>query len=544
MKRFFAILSALVLGCAFAVSLAACGESSGGSGSTTPDTSTTPGGTTPGGTTPGGTTGAATPSQVVSAIQSFAEEDEQNYDFTLNLAGNVSVGPVHSPNANATYECNYRYNAATGDLAFKRVTSGVLLYDSIEYIYSSGSSRVTVKMNGDNEVKKTVVDYKDDELKLINRPFTALLNSLPSNGIADITGSNGRYTSHLNLSSDNSVLNTICNILGKLDTSINLKGVTFTNPVSGIVFDFAMAGGVVSEFTLKAGISVPVSAASVNLDLTYSQRMNSAPVRIPNIDGLMTSNSEIAAELGVINAALEGVGDSEAYSLDFEAVNEMDPAWNVIATKDSYKGRLYRNADGFNHSYEYHSHHEEDGRETYKYTIGNTTRDGKTYLRSRKGSDTVTELENVTADTQFDLLTRHFIHTASDVDCLKKVTKDETTTYTIYLKDSIVAQMSEEIVAFLNTNEADGVVDIENYFNENDYTIKDATLTVVMEGDAVVSMELDTEIKYNPTAGEYTENNVSLKNQLVLKVNDRLDKAQKYEVPKKPDGFGGLDYIL
>ena len=494
-----------------------------------------------------------TAGDVVAAIAKQEAAAKQNYDFVLNLSGNVSVGAVVSPNANATYSCNYRYDKETEQLTFKRVTSGILLYDSTEYIYTLGDSRITVKMNDKDTVKKVITDYEDSELRLLNLPFQKLVGSLSEKEITDIKQDGSGYTAKLRLASNNAVLNTICGLVGKMDTSINLKGVTFTNPVSGLDFKFYLANGAVSGYTVKASVSVPVSPTSITLNLSYEMKLSDAAISIPSIGGLVTDKTEIVQELSAINSALTAVKSDAAYSLDLEAINEMDPGWKVTATKDTYEARLYKHTDEteythFNHSYEYHSHHETDNKETYKYTYGNVTEDEfGTYLVSRKGSNRYDNAEGVTADTQFEFMTGLFSLTAQQTDCIRKKTEGNTDTYTIYLSDSAVVAQMKRIVGILNSNPADGVLTVENYFNETDHTIKDAELIVVMTAGRIVSMELDTEIKYNPTEGEYTENNVTLNNKLILKVNDRLEKAQKYTAPKKAKstfGIGGLDYIL
>ena len=406
-------------------------------------------------------------------------------------------------------------------------------------------------MNEKNEVKKVTVGYEDSELSMINLPFTTLIGSLSAGEIKDIEKvSADNYSANLQLSSENADLNALCTVLGKMDTSIDLKGIAVTNPVNGIGFTFTMKDGKITDYTLTAAVSVPVKGVSVSFDLTYEQHANKTPVTIPSLAGIVTDSSEISRELAAIATALTGVEDDSAYSLDLEAVNEFDPGWTVLGTEDSYKARLYKNttSDGtvdFNHSYEYQSHHETQGRETYSFTIGNTTEDGGTYLRSRKGSDTTEKIENVTAETQFDLLTGLLLRTASEFDCLKKTVSGTKTTYEFYFKDAVAAGIPEEVVALLDTNDAEGVLDVENYFDEGNYTVKDATLVVVMDGGEVKSMKIDTEIRYAPVGGEYTENTVTLNDSVTLTVNDKLDKAQGYKAPKKAGGLiGGLENIL
>ncbi len=490
------------------------------------------------------------PAAVVAAIENADKKTEQNYDFTLVLSADIGAEQLGFANVDAIYTCNYRYNRDTGELSFKRTTSGDLLYDSTEYIYSSGDSRVTVKMNGENEVKKAAVSSKDDELHLLNIPFSKLVSSLEENEISNIAkAENGGYSAKIKFSPDNAVLSEIFGLIGKMDTIINLKGVKFTNPVSGLDFGFSVSDDILTAYSIEASLSIPIKGAKVQFTLSYEQKANGSAIVIPSIDELITDKTEIGNELETINSALGSVKNETAYSLDLEAVNEMDPGWTVTATRDTYSSRLYKNTaeDGsihFNNSYEYHTHHEEDGKESYKFTYGNIE-DGTTYKISRKGSNTSEQVTDVTADTRFEFMTKLFRLTASEADCIRKVTEGEKTTYTVYLGDNAVIGRSEGIIGILNGEPIEGVVAVENYFNEEEYTIKDAALTVVMESDKISSMELDTEIKYNPTDGEYTDRNVTLNNMLTLKINEELEKAKDYKAPSKADGiFENLEYIL
>lgn len=534
MKRFIAMICSVLLGCCL---LAGCGKSE----NPDPQNPQTPGSQTPPAET------LPTAAEVVSAIRSTTEAPEQNYDFKLNLAGSVSICAIQSPNANATYDCQYRFNSDTDALQFKRVTSGILLYDSTEYIYSQGDSRITVKMNEKNEVKKEIVNYKDTELHLLNLPFSSLIGSLEADDISDIAKSGSGYTAKIKISPENPALSKICGLIGKMDTSISLKGATFTNPVSGLDFTFSLSGGKLSGYTVKTTVSFPVKAASAQLGLTYTQTANSAAIQLPAVTGFVTDKTEIGNILGEIEGKINELKASEVYSLDFEAVNEMDPGATTLATKDSLESRLYKNGTTFNNSYKYHSHHEEQGKESYSFTVGNI-QDGTVYLVSRKGKNSYDPAPTLSLDTQFTAMTELFRYTSAAVDCLKQTTSGDTTTYTIYLSDDSIATLPESISAMLNKNTADGIVPVENYFNSEDHTIKEATFTVVVKAGKLDAMTLETEIKYNPTAGDYTENNVTLNNTLTLTVDRELDKAQGYEAPEKAEpnllGVGGLKNIL
>lgn len=483
-----------------------------------------------------------TSAEVVSAIKNYSENEEQNYDFTFELAGNVSLGAISTPDAHAVYNCQYRYNSSNGDLKFKRVTSGVLLYDSTEYIYSSGDSKITLKIDDKGKVKKSEVE-SNTEIKLINLPIAQLVNSLKEQDIENITSKGNQiYKANLKLSSNNPILSKLCNIMGKMDTSINLKGAEFTNLVNGLEFEFKMDNDEISDYALAAQISVPVKNATVYLNLDYKQQAADTQVSIPSNSNLILGSS-LAGELQVINAALDDVKNSDAYSLDLVAENEMDPGWNVMATKDSVEARLYKHtANGFTHfnnSYEYNSHHETEGKEKYTYTVGNIS-DGTVHVRSFKGKNEDNP-SNETLETRFAFMAGLFGLAADKVDCLEKTSASGTVTYKVYLNNASVVNTMKGIVARLNTNPAEGVIKVDNKFDDEVYTVKDATLIIILENGKLKSMDFASEIKYNPIEGEYTENNVTLNNKLTLKVDEKIEKANKYE---SPDSASKLDNIL
>lgn len=511
------------------------------SGTTTPSD--------PGNTTPSNP-GTATPSdmsaeQVVTAIKTQSQSTTQNYDFRLQLSGNVQVGGLATPNANAIYDGSYRFNSATNELKFKRTTSGILLYDSTEYIQSQGDSIITIKQNDKGKIKKVSVEARGD-LDLINAPFVSLVSSLEASNITNITpnGTSG-YTANLQLSADNKILNLICIALGKMDLNLSLKGVTFTNPVNGLDFEFTMSNGFITSYTLTAKVTVPVKSANVDLDLKYEQRYNSEEITLPSYNQLITGKTEISTVVSNIASKLVAIKSDDSYSLDVKAVNEMDPAWNVFATTDSFQSRFYKNPTAFNNSYEYKVHNVADKSETYKYSIGNIADNTVWKVKHLTLSKEGQELSSpVTANDQFDSLTSIFNLNASNISCITSETKNSETTYTIYLTDTAVKALSDSIVELINTNNEEGVIKVNNFIG-SDFTVKEASFTVVITNDKLTSIDFETEIRYTPTSGEYIEYNVTLNNELTLEINKRLADAEKYKAPKNADGtISHLDYLL
>ena len=153
--------------------------------------------------------------------------------------------------------------------------------------------------------------------------------------------------------------------------------------------------------------------------------------------------------------------------------------------------------------------------------------DGSVYIVSRKGKNTVTPLSDVSVDTRFDYLTAPFIIDASKVDCLSKTIADGVTTYQIGIKDEYTVAMQDKILEMVNSNNVEGVIKAENYFNNEFYNIKSSELIVTMRNGKIESITVETNVKYCPTDGEWVDSNVTLKNTLQLLVNSNLDKAKK-----------------
>ncbi len=480
-----------------------------------------------------------TAQQVVDARSVSVSAAQQNYDFKINLAGTLSLGGF-AGTANANYVGLYRYNSSNSDLKFKRTTSGALLYDSIEYIYNTGSSKVKLVANEDGVVKRTsVVPQQDEELNLLNIPFAAIIDHTDANNLTKITKlSSGdyKYKANLALASDNADVQKVISLLGKLGTTVEMGDVAFSNPTSGIEFFFNLSAdkSKLTDFMYSAMVQFPIKGVDTTLTLAYEQKASDAAIVIPSTAGLLTSSSEIATEMSVINSAFSTIKNSDTYSLDLEATNEFDPGWSTNAIVDKYYSRLYKNTNDarvdFNQSFEYKAHSEADGAETYKYTYGNI-QDGSVYLVSRKGTNTITEATGVTVNSQFDYMTDAAILDAANVDCIKKVVDGQTTKYYIYMKTATILSIKDTITGIINSNNADGVVDVDNYFNSTDYIIRDAEMVITMVSGKISTVTIDTELRYCPTSGDYTEAQITLTNSISLSVDVELDKATEYEAP-------------
>ena len=131
------------------------------------------------------------------------------------------------------------------------------------------------------------------------------------------------------------------------------------------------------------------------------------------------------------------------------------------------------------------------------------------------------------------------------MDCIKKSTSGGNTTYKMYLNRAAAIAVQDSILDIVNSNEAAGVLDVNNNFDSESFEVKESEITIIVANGKIVSVDCETELRYTPVAGEYTEYTVTLKNSLKLIVNEELSKAQAYEAPSKADGIlSKLSYIL
>ena len=492
-----------------------------------------------------------TAEKIVYARANALQSTLQGYDFNINFSGTFGVLGIEKT-LEANYLGQYRYNTTNNDLQFKRVTSGELLFDSTEYVCTKNTQKVQVKMNADNEVKKvSVVPNEDENLVLINKPFVSIVDHLVAEELKEIKKSEDTYydfEAKLHFTSENPYINTLCGVIGNLGTSISCSGATFTNPLGGIQLLFNLdENEKLEDFKFTLTVNIPVKLVTVDLVLTYEQRAADTQIVIPQTAGILMETADISRELTTINNALTALKAEADYSLDLFAENEFDPAWNKLATVDSYTGRLYKHTDGqnvwFNHSYKYKAHHEEDGAEAYEYAIGNIE-DGTVYTASYKGKNTYTVTNEKTVDTQFDYMISPVLQSATNIDCAKILTKGTSKQYIFYLNQEGTISLQNTILNIINSNTADGVIPINNYFN-TEYIVKEAEIVVNMEDGKILDVQCFTELKYCPTGGEFTEYNITLTNTIKLAVNKNLDKAQKYKAPGKADGMiDNLESIL
>lgn len=466
---------------------------------------------------------------------------KENYDFRLHLQGSVNIGGFNGT-ANGYYDGQYRFNKDTSELSFSRTTSGSLLYDSVEYIKTEGDSRIKMKTNPDGDVKSISIIPKEEEgLVMLNLPFVKIVDALKDSDFSEITVSdntNFKFKAKLNFA-DSTETDGLLGVLGNSGSKIAIGSVAFTNPF-GLDFYFNLDEKMVlNEFAFGAEIRIPVKGVPVGFSIKYTQQDGDSTINMPSTAGLFVTESDISRELGVINSAFSAVTDSKTYSLEVAAKNEFDPGWNVTATVDKYKGTIFKNTydlDGspfvaFNHSFECKTHLDDESKETYKYTYGNI-QDGTVHKISRTGTNKQETADGVTIDTQTNLFVKNFLFLSSDVNCIRRSSKNGSTIYEIHVKDSKTISANETVAELVNSNDEADAKKVDNYFNKNAYEINDSCVTIEMKNGSIVSAAIETEIRYTPTTTDYSDQIITLTDTINMTVNEKKDKAAEYKAPK------------
>lgn len=477
-----------------------------------------------------------TASEIVAARKSVVDADTENYDFFLNIAGTLEISGI-SQTANANYEGKYRLDRSTDELAFYRETSGLLLYDSQEYITRENDNRLTIKMNEDGEVTKAYASSDaEDELALINLPFVALIDALDADNITDIaindnTEIDREFVANMQFSSDNESVSNLLDILQAQGTSVDIKDATFTNPQGGVKLYFDMVeGGKLTDFEFSFDVAFPVKGVPVSITVSYSQDASDTQIVIPSTEGFITDKAQFAQELDTIADSIEALKAEEIYSIEMTATNDFDPAWNKLAITDSYQAVLFKNQNGFNHSYMYDT--ADDGK--FEFVIGNIA-DGTVYIRNSE--DEVETITGQSADSAFDSLVSPVATvTADDIACIVKTTTGNSTVYTLHLSNAAAIDMQSTILELLNGNTAK-VTEVDNYFNSTEYTVEEAYIEITVANGKFAAANLNTEFGYYPVDNiEYADDNATLIDTIEIAVNGRLDDATDYEIPEEADG--------
>lgn len=475
------------------------------------------------------------------ARQMVVNEDTEGYDFSFSLGSNLSILGLGT-SVEGNYTGKYRHNKLNNTETFYRKTSGALFFDSSAYSYTLNDNKVKLECDEYNNPEKVSVMSNSDDSFFANKSIVSLVNSIQTSYINDVRLDNDEtpydFVAEINFSANQPLISKFTWVLSDFGTKIALKNASFTNLTAVPIHFNIDENGRLNDFKMEINLEIHVKLTTINVYLIYEQKGSNSDIQIPTTNNLSIDSAKINSDIQKINQALNDLKNSDSYSIDAIAKNELDPSWNKLAIVDKYTARLYKNKVDeniwFNHSYEYKSHHEDDGAEKYSYTIGNII-DGSTHKVSRKGINETEALADVSADTQFDYLINPFILKDSNIDCISTTSSGSTTVYKIHMNKFAAISIQARVLQIINSNDEPGVVDVNNYMGAQ-ITIKKAIFVITITDGHLENISIETDLKYNPTAGEFTDYNVTLTNALELKINNNLEKAQSYIAPEKAEG--------
>ena len=70
-------------------------------------------------------------------------------------------------------------------------------------------------------------------------------------------------------------------------------------------------------------------------------------------------------------------------------------------------------------------------------------------------------------------------------------------------------------------------------YNEDAFEIVSGEYTIAIKDGKLLTCNLDVELRYTPTDGDYSDRIVTLKNSVGIKINEKLDKASEYVAPNQ-----------
>lgn len=221
--------------------------------------------------------------QIVDARSAENDKNEQRYDFKINLKTTAELAGFGGE-LNGNYNGKYSYNKVNKNLKFYRKTSGSLLYDANEYIYTEQDSRIKVVANEKNEVSRiSIIDKSQEELDMINMPFVEIINILDSDNLEDIKHSvdkSYQFSAKMKINTQNECINKLVGLVGKLGASINIKDVSLDNPANGIqlLFNLDEKNQKLNTFKFVYNVTFPFKGANVGISISYEQNASSADI--------------------------------------------------------------------------------------------------------------------------------------------------------------------------------------------------------------------------------------------------------------------------
>lgn len=573
MKKLFALSLALILLLSSVSLLSACGGKETPPDETTAQTTPSGDPVTQPGTTPSGdpvTQPGTTPSgdpvtqpetekpapttltaaEAAAAIEKTMSDPLQRYAFVLTLDGTINYKD-YSKTMTGKISGDVQYDRTNDVFSYKKVTEGSLISPQTTYAYSKDTDRITVALNSKGALANASVLPTDKQDPLTTAsPFIAIVRAMDEKNVADLkkeTSGEYGWSCRMILASDNALLQKAFGQIEGLGLLLTVGKVELDNPDGGVTLFFNVNGdGRLTDYTMSTKVRVPFAEnASVVLTLTYTQSKAEGDVKVQVPDNILFDKAAIAAELKTLADAYAALKGDNTYSLSLKARNEFDPGWNKLAIVDQMTSTLYKNGSAFNNSFTYKSHTEEDGKESYKYTIGNI-QDGSVWLVSRKGSNKYEKTDAYTADERFDYLTDVILPDVSEIKCLAKYGSGADVSYDVFFTDDAVQTLVDKVLGYVNSNPAPEVIPVNNYVNKTACEITKVGAYFELKGGIPVKANCDLQIRYAPVGGDYRGQSITLDEVLELNVNSALAKAKKYESPKKAEstlGIGGLDFV-
>lgn len=301
---------------------------------------------------------------LVNAIHNTYNSDQMEYNYSFQGRIAYKIGGVFGPWADAETSGNVKWNnddSLESNFIVARESSGLLLFDSNEYIYNIGDSVFVEKLDDELDLTYTTSEGNfDSTYTFETNVFGSILSDIDEDDISSVTFFDelGIY----NVRFSDSINTAFANQMSSLaQTAFSSDGTS--SPVSlSMDCEMTIKDGYIDSFE----ISVALEVTDVELSFEFIQNFisfDNVLIEIPLHDNVIRGDLLIN-QLVDLNTAFDEFFSSNYSNYSFDYRNQIDPGVFSISLGTDFRGtHKVKELDGiyyFNNYYELDSDYKPD----------------------------------------------------------------------------------------------------------------------------------------------------------------------------------------
>lgn len=427
------------------------------------------------------------------------------YDYNFNVAVTFK-GIGLSGTSTGTAKYNKNSNVSYYDV---KNNSGVLFYDSTQYLIRRGDQLQQISVNEDGKMTKfesaivssdyivdtssfakALFEYTDDQLHSISKTTTTnkyeLNTSFNASKAISILGNNINHP-------------LLEKFTGGLPT-------TSVNTAMYVTFE----SDTIKTYSYEMTINVTELQLSLTYDLTFKNQGNAPSITTQTFDGISLTPAEIAASKSEIMEYFTAFKQSERSSYDFEFNSGVDYGLTTGEINATFQGSALRKLTSsklyFHNDIEIDSDYK--NADLYKsadiadvHVKKTMLSDGSVHLIEKKTLvDATEEIENYTGDDNDNYYLLDAINNIGDYAFVEKEVKNGTITYSIGVSTNGVINLLNWFDQKLDLDplgNASQDVKIFGTFDASSISVDKAEIIVTVENGELSSIEIEIKGSYS-----------------------------------------------